>query len=212
MKKVITLGGLVCTLTLFTHSAHAVSVGDLLISEVMANPAAISDTLGEWLELYNPTTETINLRGIDLGDDGSNRHQFDTDLLILPGEYLTLARSNDPGFVPDYVYDNFTLSNSADEIVFRDGLLELLRLDYDSGFAVSGRSRQLQMSSAIIGNYDLALTSLEYGAGDFGSPGSGDGLPVTPAAVPLPAAFWLFTSVLGMLLLPRRRHSKWSLA
>ena len=136
MKKGIARLGLICAFTLFTQPVFSASVSDLLISEIMANPAAISDSQGEWFELFNPTDEQINLLGIDLGDDGSRRHQFDSDLLILPGEFLTLARSAAPGFIPDYVYSNFTLSNSSDQIVLRAGLVELLRAE---GYRVTRR-------------------------------------------------------------------------
>ena len=183
----------------FTFPSFAVSVSDLLISEIMANPAATADSRGEWFELYNPTVESINLNGFDLGDDGSNRHRFDTDLLIMPGQFLTLARSADPGFVPDYVYDNFTLANSADEIVFRDGSLELLRLDYDSGFAQAGISRELQQLPMLASNYGLTLASLTYGSGDIGTPGEAGGMFLAPSAVPIPAGAWLFfTGVLAI--------------
>jgi hypothetical protein len=204
MKKGIARVGLICSLSLFTQSGFTATVGDLLISEIMPNPAAISDTRGEWFELFNPTQEQINLRGIELRDDGSNRHRFDTDLLILPGEYFTLARSSEPGFVPDYVYGNFTLSNGSDEIVFQDGLLELLRLDYGAGFALAGRSRKLLELPATAANYGLTLASLGYGAGDIGTPGTADGWPLTPSAVPIPAAVWLFLSGAIALLLPSR--------
>lgn len=207
MKKGIAHLGLICCFSLPTSPAFASSVGDLLISEVMANPAALSDTLGEWFELYNPTERAINLRGIDLGDDGSNLHRFDSDLLILPQQYLTLARSADPGFTPDYVYDRFTLANSADEIVFRDGLVELLRLDYGAGFSVAGRSRTLRQLPAIAANYDLSLAALTYGAGDIGSPGAA-GVLQAPSAVPLPAAAWLFISALLALFAPRALRVK----
>ena len=184
----------------FTFPCIAYSVSDLLISEIMANPSGIPDTRGEWFELYNPTTEPVNLRGFDLGDDGSNRHRFDTDILILPSEYLTLARSADPGFVPDYVYDNFTLANSEDEIVFRDGLLDQLRLEYGSDFVEAGRSRELQQLPMLASNYGLTLASLSYGTGDIGTPGVAGGLLLTPSAVPIPAAAWLFiTGVLAVV-------------
>ena len=210
--------GLLGSLSLFTGFSHAMPISDLLISEVMANPAALSDARGEWFELYNPTTEEINLRALTLGDDGSDRHRFESDLLILPGEYLTLARYMDPGFVPDYVYDGFTLSNSGDEIVFSDGISELLRLEYGSDFDAAGRSRELVGLPMIASNYDLTLTSLDYGPGDIGTPGeagsfilsvSAAPLPATPgdagnfrssvSAVPLPATAWLFLS--GLLVL-----------
>jgi hypothetical protein len=208
MKKRIARLGLICSFSLFTSPAFAFSVSDLLISEVMANPAALSDSAGEWFELYNPTDGEINLRGIDLGDDGSNRHHFDSDLLILPRQYLTLARGSTPGFVPDYVYDNFTLSNSADEIVLRDGLVELLRLDYGSGFSVSGRSRELQQLPMLAANYGLTLASMAYGPGDIGTPGVAGSAslapPPAPSTVPLPAAAWLFVTGLLAVFFPRK--------
>jgi hypothetical protein len=209
MKKGIARLGIIGFVSLFaslcfTFPCYALSVSNslisnLLISEIMANPAAIPDSRGEWFELYNPTLEPINLRGLDLGDDGSDRHRFDTDLLILPSEFLTLARSADPGFVPDYVYDNFTLANSADEIVLRDGLLELLRLDYGSGFVGAGVSRELQQLPMMMSNYGLTLASLSYGVGDIGTPGVAGGMFLAPSAVPIPAAAWLFfTGVLAI--------------
>jgi len=206
MKKAIARLGLICSFTLFFQPGFAASVSDLLISEIMINPAALADSQGEWFELFNPTDQQINLLGIELGDDGSNRHRFDSDLLILPGEFLTLARSADPGFTPDYVYSNFTLSNSSDQVVFREGLLELLRLDYSTGFSVDGRSRELQQLPMMASNYGLTLASLEYGAGDIGTPGSGGaGMPAAISPVPLPAAAWLFISGLLAVLSAAKR-------
>ena len=207
MKKGIARLGIIGFVSLFAFPwfafpSLAYSVSDLLISEIMANPAGLSDTRGEWFELYNPTIEPINLRGIDLGDDGSDRHRFHTDLLILPSEFLTLARSSDPGFTPDYVYDNFTLANADDEIVFRDGLLEYLRLDYRSGFVEAGRSRELQQLPMMASNYGLTLASLGYGAGDIGTPGASGGMFLTPSAVPVPAAAWLFITGLLAIFSP----------
>ncbi len=176
MKQAIARLGIICSIFLFSYPCYAVSVSDLLISEVMANPSAISDTRGEWFELFNPTDHPVNLRGLDLGDDGRDRHHFDSDLLILPETFFTFARSSNPGFTPDYVYDNFNLANSTDEIIFREGLLELLRLDYSSGFAAAGRSRELQQLPMIASNFDLTLASLSYGAGDIGTPGASGGM------------------------------------
>lgn len=207
MKNGIARMGLICSLSLLAQPGFAAAVGDLLITEVMANPAALSDSRGEWFELFNPTDEQINLLGIDLVDDGSNRHRFDTDLLILPGKFLTLARSADPGFQPDYVYSNFTLANTSDEIVLRDGLVEMLRLDYASGFSVAGRSRELEQLPMMASNYGVTLASLGYGAGDFGTPGSGAIiLSPTVSAVPVPAAVWLFASGLIAVLSATRRR------
>ena len=40
----------------------------------MANPTAASDSQGEWFELFNSSTESVDLSGIVLSDDGSNLH------------------------------------------------------------------------------------------------------------------------------------------
>jgi hypothetical protein len=192
--------GLLCALSLFTGFSHAMMVSDLLISEVMVNPSALSDARGEWFELYNPTTETINLRSLTIGDDGSDQHKIESDLLILPGQYLTLARYFDPGFTPDYVYDDFTLSNGGDEIVFSDGISELLRLEYGSDFAAAGVSRELVGLPMIASNYDLTVVSLAYGPGDIGTPGEAGSFQLPVSAVPLPGTSWLLIGGLLCLL------------
>jgi hypothetical protein len=182
-----------------SNPGHAVTVSDLLISEVMAYPAALSDARGEWFELYNPTTEPINLHEITIGDDAKDRHRIESDLLVLPGEYLTLARYLDPGFIPDYVYDDFTLGNSDDEIVFSDGIAELLRLDYGSDFDAAGRSRELGGLPMIASNYDFTPMSFNYGFGDIGTSGAAGSANLAPSKVPIPATVWLFVS--GLLAL-----------
>jgi len=212
MARKIAQLGLICSIVFSFNTGFAASVGDLLITEVMANPAALSDTRGEWFELHNPTDQEINLRGFSIGDDGSKRHSFDTDLLILPGVFLTLARSSNPGFSADYVYDNFTLSNSGDEIVLRDGLLELLRLDYGSEFVAAGRSRELLQLPMQASNYGLTLASLSYGLGDIGTPGTAGGALPPPSPVPLPAAAWLFISAILAMLSPSAYRASRNLA
>ncbi len=193
---------LVFLLALFAGPSHAGTVSDLLISEVMANPDMLSDARGEWFELYNPTAGAISLREIIIGDDANDHHRIESDLRVLPGEYLTLARDLAPGFVPDYVYDDFTLGNSGDEIVFSDGVTELLRLDYGRDFDVAGRSRELAELPMMAANYDLTLLSFVYGLGDVGTPGAAGSHSFARSPVPIPGAAWLFMS--GLLALFRR--------
>ena len=203
------LGALLFSLSLAV-GAQAATVGDLLISEIMANPAAVSDTRGEWFELYNPTDEPVNLRGITLGDDGGDGHRIESDLLIMPRHFLVLARNGDMalngGFEADYVYRDFTLGNSDDEIVLRDGALEWLRLDYGLGFAAAGHSSELAGLPMTLSNYALTPSEFTYGLGDIGSPGLAGSLSFAPAVVPLPAAGWLFAGGIVMLWRFSRRR------
>jgi len=196
--------------------SQASSVSDLLITEIMANPSAVSDANGEWFEIFNPTSDSISLEGIFLSDDGAgNNHTFSNiggNLLVGSGEYFVLARNGNTltngNFTADYVYgSDFSLTNIDDEIVFSDALDELLRFNYSSGFVVNGASMELiNENSAIY----TASTSL-YGEGDLGTPGTAGTytFSVQTSAVPLPNALWLFASgLLGCTGLMRRKPAK----
>ena len=51
--------------------AQAASPGDVIINEIMQNPAAVADAAGEWFELYNPTASDIDLDGWTILDNDS---------------------------------------------------------------------------------------------------------------------------------------------
>ena len=209
-----------CTLTLpfiaatcaFAPISQAASVSDLLITEIMATPAAVSDTQGEWFELFNPTAESINLNGITLSDDGSNQHIITSDnpLVIDPGSFFVMARNGDSttngGFTADYVYNNFSLGNTSDQIIFSDASSILLRVDYEAGFVPSAGSMELTNGIMQIDNYVAANTA--FGLGDLGTPGTAGSfnLAGTPAPVPLPGAVWLMASgLLGFVGFKRKQ-------
>ncbi len=196
---------------IFSSISQAASVSDLLISEIMANPSKVSDTTGEWFELYNPTSESIDLSGITLSDDGRNSYTFSAanSLLINPNSYFVLARNNDSmengGFTADYIYRGFTLKNTRDQIVFSDASGELLRLNYASGFVSAGESMELIDTIMLPENYAASTTA--YGLGDLGTPGKAGSYQFAAASpVPLPASVWLMASgLLGLTGFSRSR-------
>ena len=207
MKQLIARAGLFLFIGFNCSVPNAAGIGDLLITELMINPVALADSQGEWIELYNPTDSEINLRDHQLRDDGSDLHRFDTDLLILPLTYLTLARGANPGFTPDYVYDRFTLANGADEIVFSDAAGDVLRLDYRSGFAAPGRSMELIRAAVTPDAYLPTAMNRTYGAGDVGTPGLPGSLRFSHGVVSEPAAVWLLMGGIGVLGLLRLNRS-----
>lgn len=193
-------------------SLAALAPGDLVVSEVMANPAAVGDTSGEWFELYNPTLNSLNLNGLSVRDDGSNSFSITEDLYIGAGEYLVLGRNGDVssngGYSAGYVYGRgFSLGNSSDAIVLESEGVEVFRLNYSANadFGAAGNSMEL-VSLLTVDEFSYQLTpgGFSYGDGDIGTPGS-PGSVALPSAVPVPAAAWLFGSALGGLALRRRR-------
>ena len=73
--------------------------GDLVISEIQKDPKGVPDSRGEWLELTNLTSKTINVEGWSLSDHGSDSHVVDLGgqlLLIPPGGRIVLGNEDDP--------------------------------------------------------------------------------------------------------------------
>lgn len=69
--------------------------GDLVITEVMADPAGADDGR-EWFEVYNAGTSPRNLKGAVLAyskvdGDGVKAHTINVDLEIAPGQYMTFG-------------------------------------------------------------------------------------------------------------------------
>jgi hypothetical protein len=204
--KLVARSGHLLILFAFMPTAQAALISDLFISEVMVNPNQVSDSNGEWFELFNPTTESVDLNQIFILDDGSDSHQISHigPLLILSNQYFVLARNGNTlangGFIADYVYSSFTLGNSSDEIKLTDGVNELL-LNYGSNFDDVGISRELTSTPMIESNYTYTPSSLTYGLGDIGTPGAPGSVQYSAASVPEPSTALLF--LIGLYVLRR---------
>ena len=196
-------------------SLASIAPGDLIISEVMANPSAVSDADGEWFELHNLTGNSLDINGLTISDNGSNLHVIDNggSLIIDPFGYLVLGRNGNSalngGITVDYVYNNFVLSNSEDEIIISSLSTEIVRLEYGAGFAVAGESQELSGTVGFpLDDSDYVSSISVYGVGDLGTPGSAGDSSWTIAVqpVPIPPAIWLFSSaVLGFMGLTKKR-------
>ncbi len=183
MKKSIAFALFVIFYNLLTAQIKA---GDLVIIEIMNNPKAVSDVNGEWFKVYNKTSDSINLKGYKIKDNGSNNHTIKTDVIIAPKSYFLFARKADStlngGINPDYSF-SFSLGNSDDEIIIlspNDSIIDEVYYDESNGFPDSdGASLVLDIdientNSGHIFNDGNANWKLEtvntYGAGDYGTP------------------------------------------
>jgi hypothetical protein len=172
----------------------ATTLPGLLISEFLADPTAVSDTNGEWIELYNPTDAPVNLRGWVLADLGSERHVIGADLMIPSHGYVVLARKVDQaingGVAAVYQYSSINLGNSADALrLLAPGDIELDRVEWGgaSGLTIApGLSHERTIGVSPLG-WALAQSMWSGSAGDWGTPGSGYTPPAataTPTATP----------------------------
>ena len=167
---------------LFAGNAQAAGPGDVIINEVMQDPASVGDSQGEWFELYNSTGHAIDIDGWIIRDDAANLHAINHGgpLIIAAKGYLVLGNNADQltngGYRCDYEYSGFTLSNSDDEIVLEQEGTEIDRINYDGGPIWPDPTGA---SMAWLGppgeNNDGGRWVIEgvvnYGDGDWGTPG-----------------------------------------
>ena len=159
--------------------------GDLVFSEFMADPGAVSDAAGEWIELYNASGFDIDLAGFELHDDGTDSHLILGSLVLPAGARVVLARNTDVtsngGVVAAYEYSGFTLDNSADELVLSFGGLEIDRFDYTLSTwpGIEGHSVSLDPALGLPdavdndqpSNWCGAMLPITSVGSDFGTPG-----------------------------------------
>lgn len=103
----------------FVSISSIPSVSSVIINEFMAdNETGIQDSSGkfeDWIELYNPTDDPINLKSYFLTDDFSTPEKWAfPDTTILPSEFLLIWADNDEE--EGILHTNFGLSNDGEEL------------------------------------------------------------------------------------------------
>lgn len=162
-------------------------IGDLLITEIMYNPGAVADSEGEWVEVFNTTSEVINLKDLVLRRGSTNAfHQIATDVNLAPGAYAVLGKTTLATDRVDYVYgSSISLVNGGDELLINtygtdgtDGLV-ICSVDYGAGSFVPDREgKSIQLDPAVTNAPDAengvnwCSSTLTYSTGDFGTPGT----------------------------------------
>lgn len=80
--------------------------GQVLLSEIFPNPIG-DEAAGEFIELFNASSETQDLRGSSLSDNSGALFTFSTPTPLAPGAYLALPRS----------LFRFSLNNTGEETI-----------------------------------------------------------------------------------------------
>lgn len=153
--------------------------GNLLITEIMCDPDELPDTEGEWIEIYNNTGETINLKGLILRRGSTtSSHAIESDVTVASGGYAVIGKTATATDNVDYVCSWLSLTNSGDQLIISSGETIICCIDFEAeGFDMppSGKSLQLDpfvtdITGARLGS-NWCTSTLQYSTGDYGTPG-----------------------------------------
>jgi len=106
----------------FTSAAQAGPT--IVISEVFYDEPG-RQTKYEWIELYNPTSNPIDIGGYTIKDNQAGIYTIALGTIILPGQTLIFARDTEGfrslyGFDPDFGDFNRPLGNTGDFLILKD--------------------------------------------------------------------------------------------
>lgn len=164
----------------------------VVINEIMQNPSSVEDDKGEWFEIYNNSTESVNLNEWTIKDLGTDLHEISQSLILSSGEYLVLGNNSDQntngGVAVDYQYLNFVLDNSVDEILLispEDKIVDSVAYNSSDLFPQpEGASIALldpNLHNQVGLNWIESISS--YGDGDLGTPGLSNAAVVPPVKI-----------------------------
>ena len=171
------------------------SSNDVVISEIMANPRAVSDAAGEWFELHNRGRTALSLRGWIVRSGNDRPHRIAAPVVVPAGGYVVLARNGSPasngGVRAVYAYgSSLRLANGADWLSLSDPR----GVTVDSSawrHTRAGASWELgdeTQSHTVVDAPHWHLATSRFGAGDHGTPGApNDGIVAARSAAAVPA-------------------------
>ena len=162
--------------------------GDLVLTEFMKDPTAVTDTHGEWIEVCSNKAWRLDIEGMTISDLSGASYTLNnggSGIFLSPGERFVIGNDSDPstnGGVPvNWQWSSFSLKNSADEIFLHSATGKYLDgVIYDDGQRwpdTPGMSIALtDPITSSIANNDPDLwcsSSSNIGAGpDTGTPGA----------------------------------------
>ncbi|MEW5930466.1 MAG: lamin tail domain-containing protein [Gemmatimonadota bacterium] len=162
----------------------------VVVNEVMADPAAVGDDGGEWIEVHNWGSAAVDLQGWKLASANDAAHTIATSVPVPAGGYVVLARNGNRkqngGVSAGYVYGTgVSLANAADWVALRDAAGATVDSVAWATSMPSGASRGTTDPSA--DNTDVkgaawTTQTTAFGKGDRGTPGARNDAYVAPVA------------------------------
>jgi len=200
---------------------ESLNTGDLVITEIMQDPTAVTDANGEWFEIFNNSGVDIDLEGLMVVDKGTNDFIVIGTLVVNSGDYLVFGINGDintnGGVMVDYEYSGFTLANGDDEIILELGHVEettviidkvIDKVEYDgspnfpdpTGASMSLDPRRLSATDNDFG-CNWCEASSQYNDVDYGTPGATNDLcsAICEPVAPIPEWSTILLMSLGLL-------------
>jgi hypothetical protein len=162
-----------------------INSGDLLFTEIMYDPTSLSDTYGEWFEIYNNTGHSVNLQHLVLSKNATDRHIITAAITLAPHGYQVFARTESAVSGDKYIYGtSITLNNTGAILSISnygtDGTdgAEICSVNYGgesfpsaSGASICLNPESLNAREEPLGTSWCVSTSA-YSTGDLGTPGA----------------------------------------
>jgi hypothetical protein len=161
--------------------------GDLVITEVMPNPAKVSDTIGEWFEVKAIRDVDLNGVGLDRAGDSSAPDVINSPncVHVAAGTYAVFAKSADmtmngglpatAGTFKFSLVDGTVAAPGDVQLVAGSTVIDAVTWTKTT----SGKAHQLDpdLTDAIANDQESNFcdAAMTYGLGDFGTPGGDNG-------------------------------------
>src|SRR5688500_15457449 len=97
----------------------------VVINEVMADPSAVADDRGEWLEVHNTGSSPVSLQGWTISSNNDAAHTISGAVSVAAGGFAVLGnnatKSKNGGITVNYSYGAaINLANASDWLVLKN--------------------------------------------------------------------------------------------
>jgi len=142
-------------------------IGEVVFSEFYAAPSVKdSSTQGEWFELFNRTSDTLDLFGCRISRDRNvsvtQSLDFDSLTFLPPGKAIVFGRS---ATLADFHYQNFTLVNTSSSLLLFGAndkiVLDSIRYSASVDTSISPFNQPIPIKEGWVNS--LSADSVEFG-------------------------------------------------
>jgi hypothetical protein len=139
------------SLTIITVAEKLSAFNDIVVNEIMYAPSGDEP---EWIEIFNQSNRTINLKNWKIGDASALVTISTTDYVLNTQEYLVIAKeatiNNYYTNIPKLLIRSIpSLNNSGDDVILKDLYNRKIdSLKYQPGWGGSSGSKSLERISA----------------------------------------------------------------